>query len=229
MKTTFLTLTVSALLITGCSTTTKSPVQQDFKSQLKFSSVDVTFHPDREVPKAYDNVVRFMVDGRMGNRAYIPSFMAYVEANGGAGVDDETLGERYLEYRIEENLNSGLKGRMNGSRSVNLDVDIDGIVTPDIASTYFLGEQKGIYYDLKVKDTNTDETLLEYIQSSKPFVERSTGGSRGLLGLAKRSGDSTLLTDLDLMIETVVIEIKQVLTSDEVNKTVAKKIRVSEN
>lgn len=228
MKKTLLTLCSTAMLLSACSTVTKSPVDQAFQSQLKLGQVDVSFPADRKVPAVYDKAVRSLVDGEIVNTSDTVALMTYIDSNGGAGDEDEALGERYLEYRIEEELKLNLENALVGPREVDLDVDIEKIVTPNAATMILVGEVKGINYDLKVKDADTGTVLLEYTEPSKPFVERSSGALGGALGLALRSGKDTNLQDLEQMIEAVVIEIKQILTGTEVNKTVVKKIRVNE-
>ena len=224
-------LLATALMgLSACATTAPTPVDNSLINSLKFSAVNVKFAEDRSIPTVYDNAVKTLIDtGEPDTSAAIKSFMAYVDANGGSGTENDRLAERYLEYRIAEEVKFGLSTSLNGTKPIDVLINVEKVQTPNAATMLLVGEVKGIEYDLDVVNSETKEVVLDLSKSSSPFVERSVGAGGGLLGMALRSGKNTNLTDLEQLASAVAVEVRQILLGPMVNKTVRKKIRIAES
>ena len=228
MKLNSIAVVASFFALTACATTATTPVNSATINQLKFMSVDVNFSEDRSIPDVYDKAVKTLVSGdEAANSTASGSFLKYVNENGGSGENDDLLAERYLEYRIGEEISSGLATSLNGERSVDIIIDIDKVQTPNAATMFLVGEIKGIRYDMDVVDSTTKEIVIDLTKPSSPFVERSAGAGGGLLGMALRAGKDTNLTDLEQLAAAVAVEVRQILLGPMVNKSVKDKIRVA--
>ncbi|WP_298915098.1 hypothetical protein [uncultured Algimonas sp.] len=212
--------------MTACATTTSSPIDSTvFQDSLRLGDVTVSFAEDRAVPGVYDKAVAALLDADADSVIVRSAFSDYINANGGRGAEDDQLGERYLEYRIAEEVAARLRGNLTGERDVDVTIDIEKIATPNAATMLLIGEVKGINYDMDVTDAATNAVLIDLVEPSNPFVERSSVLSSGLLGMAARTGSGTHIKDLEQMVFAVAEEVSQIMTGAEVNKGVAKKIR----
>ena len=221
-------LACSVLGLAACATTAPTPIKGATINQFKLSAVDVDFSETRSIPEVYDNAVKALIDGDgYQNSVGVVNFQKYVDANGGAGNDGDQLAERYLEYRIEEEIKSALKTSLNGPTPVDIVIKIDKVQTPNAATMLLVGEIKSIRYDLDVIKSGTNNIMIDLSEPSTPFVERSAGAGGGLLGLALRSGTDTNLSDLEQLASAVSVEVSQIMLGPVVNKTVLDKIRVA--
>lgn len=211
--------------LAACSTTTANPVASDFKESLSFSGIEVAFDDSRSVPEVYDKAVRELIDEGEDSILNTEDFATYLDSRGGPGEGDDRLAERYLEYRIAEEVASTLAESLSGDVPVNVLIDIERVITPNAATMLLVGEIKAIHYDLDVVEADGGTVLLDFSEVSKPAVDRSSGAGGGLLGLAIRAGVDTNIQDLEQMAGAVSEEVAQILAGEAVNKTVAKKIR----
>ena len=156
-------LLATALMgLSACATTAPTPVDNSLINSLKFSTVNVKFAEDRSIPTVYDNAVKTLIDtGEPDTSAAIKSFMAYVDANGGSGTENDRLAERYLEYRIAEEVKFGLSTSLNGTKPIDVLINVEKVQTPNAATMLLVGEVKGIEYDLDVVNSETKEVVLD--------------------------------------------------------------------
>ncbi|MEE9273260.1 MAG: hypothetical protein V3U57_08350 [Robiginitomaculum sp.] len=206
-----------------------TPVESATINQLKFSNVEVNFSEDRSIPEVYDKAVKSLIDGEDGkNSMAATAFQKYVDANGGAGNEDDQLAERYLEYRIGEEVKSGLSASLNGTNPIDIIIKIDQVQTPNPATMFLIGEIKSIRYDLDIVDSETKDVIIDFTKPSTPFVAKSAGAGGGLLGMALRIGKNTKITDLEQLATAVSNEVRQILLGPVVNTSVLDKIRVAD-
>lgn len=215
----------AAIVLTACATSVTSPVSKSFAETAQYSKVDVTFAEDRSVPGVYDAAVQRLMDADDGETLDLARFQTYIDSHGGAGDEGSNLAERYLEYRISDEVSALLKANLTGETPVDVAINIEKVITPNAATMLLVGELKGIEYDLEVVNAVSGDVMLDLTKPSSPPVERSAGATGGLLGLALRSGKDTNLEDLEQMILAVSEEVGQIMGGTDVNVGVAKKIR----
>jgi len=216
-------LTIGA---SACSTTGPTPVSPQFSATYNVNQVNVKMAGDRSIPKVYDKAVAVLIDSETGSREAV-NLQQYIKANGGRGIDDDQLAERYVEYRIGEDIQRTFSSALVGDRPANFDINIEKVSTPNAATMILVGEIKGVRYDMDIIDQQSGQTVIDLTEASSPFVEKSLGAGGGLLGLAMRAGKNTHVSDLEQIIAAVTNEIRTILLGPVTNKTVIKKIRIA--
>jgi hypothetical protein len=200
-----------------------TPVPDDVRVRMAEPEVTVAMAEGKQVPDRYDEAVAAFMEEAMpaDSRAEFEAFVAARE-----NADDPlVLADRYLEWRVETELEGALGRSFRGQAPADLDIELVQVNTPNAATMMLVGEIKSARYEATLTDRQSGKTVVSYGPVT-PIAEPSAGAGGGLLGMALRTGDNQLMNDLEVLAESVSAQIKGVLIGPMADKSIIKKINV---